>query len=86
MNEKYIEEKLKNHRMNKTLLWSALMVDIGGTVTVFLRAINTKNPVFEWIFVVIGLILIYILFRLIDEISSETSQLIQYFKKMEDSK
>jgi len=81
INEKYIEEKLRNHRMNKTLLWSALIVTSGGTVSVFFKALSTKNPISEWIFVIIGFLLIYLFIKFIGEISSDISNLILYLKR-----
>ena len=42
MNEKYIEETLKNHRMNKTLLWNTLILTFGGEISVFFKALNTN--------------------------------------------
>lgn len=81
MNERYIEETLNDLRMNKTLLWTALIVTSGGTAGVFFKALNAQNPVFEWLFAFLGVILICILLKLIDEISSEISNLILYLKK-----
>jgi len=42
MNEKYIKETLKNHRMNKTLLWNTLILTFGGEISVFFKALNTN--------------------------------------------
>lgn len=80
MNEKYIEESLNNLRMTKILLWNTLIVAIGGDIGLFLKALNTKNPIFEWIFVVLGLFLICILINFIDKISFEISKLINQLK------
>ncbi|HBG50083.1 MAG TPA: hypothetical protein DDW90_11440 [Cyanobacteria bacterium UBA9971] len=83
MNEKYIEETLKNHRMNKTLLWNTLILTFGGEISVFFKALNTKNPIFESLFLSIGFLLICVLFYSISEISIKISRLSLQLKEGE---
>jgi hypothetical protein len=80
MNEKYIEETLNNHRMNKILLWNTLILTFGGEIGLFFKALNTKNPIFEYIFIFIGFLLICALFYFISEISIKISKLNIYLK------
>ena len=82
MNEKYIKETLKNHRMNKTLLWNTLILTFGGEISVFFKALNTRNPISEYLFIFIGFLVICVLVYSISEISIEISKLTIYLKNI----
>ena len=75
MNEKYIEETLKNHRMNKTLLWNTLILAFGGEIGLFFKALNTTDPFFEISLASLGFLLIWGLIYSISEISIKISAL-----------
>ena len=69
MNEKYIEETLKKHRMNKTLLWNTLILAFGGEIGLFFKALHTTNPFFEILLASLGFLLIWGLIYSISETS-----------------
>ncbi|MFH0702796.1 MAG: hypothetical protein V2B14_04570 [bacterium] len=81
MNKDNLKEILENSRTNKTLFWQTLIVTIGGTIGLFLKALNTGTNLFEILLIIIGFILSFFLLRIVLNINEIMNKII---KKMNE--
>jgi len=81
MDREKIKEILNLHRLNKNLLWSGIIVTLGGTVGVFYKAMTGNNNFIDIVFTILGISVAIVLFKLQQDLNKEIFELIAKFNK-----
>jgi len=63
-----LTERLNIHRTNKTLVWQTMIVTFGATLSLLIKASNTKINWVEIFLMIMGFILTLFFFYLIKEV------------------
>ena len=88
MNIEKIKENLNLHRLNKNLLWNALLLTTGGTIGLIVKLITSNNSfivnIIFTVFIILGVAFGIILFKLQQELSKEIFELINQLEKKEN--
>jgi len=78
----YLKERLNTYRTNKTLVWQTMIVTTGGTLSLLIKALNSKTNLVEIILMIVGIALTAFLFYLIIGISNEMEDLHKKLKQL----
>ena len=78
-----LKERLNTHRTNKTLLWQTMLVTIGGTLGLVIKALNSKTNWVEIVLMLLGFIMVIFWIYLINCISKEMEDLHKKLKQEE---
>jgi len=82
MDKEKVKEILSLHRLNRNLLWSGIIVTIGGTVGLIVKVINEVKPNnIELILIFIGILVIIMLFKLQSDLNKEIFGLLDQLDK-----
>jgi len=82
MSQEKIKEILNLHRLNRNLLWSGIIVTIGGTVGLIVKVINEIKPNnIELILIFIGILVIIMLFKSLCNLNKEIFVLLDQLDK-----
>jgi len=86
MDKDFLKELLNTYRTDKGHLWNSLIVSVGGTIGLIIRAFNIKNNILEILLILVGIFFIILLFNLIDSFNHKIYNVLDKLKKGGDSK
>jgi len=82
MDNDYLKELLNTYRSDKAHLWASLIVSIGGTIGLIIRAFNVKHNFLEILLIIIGFALITFLMIFISEFNNKINYILEKLKKL----
>jgi len=82
MDKDYLKELLNTYRSDKSHLWTALIVSMGGIIGLIIRAFNVKHNIVEIFFVLIGIVFIILLLNFISEFNTQIKYVLEKLKRL----
>lgn len=83
MNEKYLIELLNTLRLYRMGVWNAILLAIGGSISLFFKALANKNNLFEIIFTTLGFFTIIILILILESFNKKINKMFKMLKNIE---
>ena len=80
MDKDYLKELLNTYRSDKGHLWNSLIISVGGTIGLFIRAFNVKNNIVEIVLIILGIAFIIVLINFVNEFNYKINSTLDKFK------
>lgn len=86
MDKDYLKELLNTYRADKGHLWTALIVSVGGTIGLIIRAFYIKHNIAEIFLILTGVVFIILIVNFINEFNYKISATLDKLKRGDNFK